>query len=244
MSSTFRLLTFGGGSLTDAEGRVVPLSRHRLALLVVVSVAGDRGVSRDKLLALCWPDTADAVARARLDQMLHAIRRALGGAIFQHGQPLRGNEAVLGSDARDFDLAVRAGAHADALALHHGPFLDGFHLGGMPELSRWIDTERLARTRAAIEAARALSASFEAAGNLAAALDVARRLTELAPEDERAARRLMMLLAQSGDRAAAIRCYEAFARRLAAELELAPSAETCALAARLRDGDVPRRLSA
>jgi serine/threonine-protein kinase len=54
------------------------------------------------------------------------------------------------------------------------------------------------------------------------------------PADEVVVRRLMSFLERLGDGVAAIRAYEAFAWRLAQELELHPSAETQQLAERIR----------
>ena len=56
----------------------------------------------------------------------------------------------------------------------------------------------------------------------------------LAPTDETALRRLILLLERLGDRAAAVRAYEDFAWKLQGEYELEPSAETQALVERIR----------
>jgi hypothetical protein len=56
--------------------------------------------------------------------------------------------------------------------------------------------------------------------------------------DEAAVRELMLSLAAAGDRAAALRCYADFSRRLARELRVVPSAPTRELASRLRREDL------
>ena len=61
-----------------------------------------------------------------------------------------------------------------------------------------------------------------------------RSAAALSPTDETALRRLILLLERLGDRAAAVRGYEAFAWKLEEEYELEPSAETRALVARIR----------
>src|SRR4029077_15861035 len=61
-----------------------------------------------------------------------------------------------------------------------------------------------------------------------------RRSIELAPSDEGLVRRLIALLDRQGDRAGALAAYDAFARRLAAEYDAEPAAETKALLAAVR----------
>ena len=67
-------------------------------------------------------------------------------------------------------------------------------------------------------------------------MEAARRAAALSPTDETALRRLIVLLERVGDRAAAVRAYEAFASGgLKTEYELEPSGETQKLfAARIR----------
>src|SRR5207302_994702 len=98
-----------------------------------------------------------------------------------------------------------------------------------PEFERWLETERAALQEAASDAARTLVDRCEAGGDLTAAAQWARRATRLAPFDEGVLRRLVVLLDRLGDRAGAVATYEAFAKRLAADLEVEPAAETKAL---------------
>ena len=69
----------------------------------------------------------------------------------------------------------------------------------------------------------------------AAAADAASRLVELDPLDEPAHRRLMAILARSGDRAGAIRQYRATVAMLDRELGVQPLAETTELYEAIRD---------
>ena len=49
-----------------------------LIVLAVLAVAGERGVSRDRLQALFWPESDPDRARKVLAQTVYAIRRDLG----------------------------------------------------------------------------------------------------------------------------------------------------------------------
>src|SRR5216684_2285108 len=86
----------------------------------------------------------------------------------------------------------------------------------------------------AARSARALMEQCEAAGDFAAGAKWARRGMGLAPHDEELLRRLIRLLDRLGDRARAVEAYEEFTKRLAADLETEPAAETKALLAAVR----------
>ena len=67
-----------------------------------------------------------------------------------------------------------------------------------------------------------------------AAVRWARLAASLAQDDEASQRRLIELLAKTGDRAGALRAFDGLARTLAAEFESEPSAETLQLVSRVR----------
>ena len=46
--------------------------RRKLALLVLLASAGERGVSRERLLTYLWPESDSARARKSLAQLLYA----------------------------------------------------------------------------------------------------------------------------------------------------------------------------
>ena len=51
------------------------------------------------------------------------------------------NPVALTSDVREFDLARASGNLERAVQLYAGPFLDGFHLRGLPEFERWVERQ-------------------------------------------------------------------------------------------------------
>src|SRR5690348_15560973 len=105
----FRLETLGGLSLTGEDGPVRTTQPRRLALLTLLAVAVERGLSRDKLQACLWPDSPSENARHALEQLLYALRRQLGDDAFLGTNPLALNPAVIGSDVDDFQRAVEHG---------------------------------------------------------------------------------------------------------------------------------------
>ncbi len=75
----FRLETFGGLALTDAAGQAVIPQRRRLALLALLAAAGERGLTREKVLAYLWSESPAENARHALEQLLYSMRRAGAG---------------------------------------------------------------------------------------------------------------------------------------------------------------------
>ncbi len=226
--------------LTDAAGREVKslLTRpRRLALLAYLAAATPRGLHRrDTLLALFWPELDAEHARAALRQALHILRGALGSeAVITRGDEEIGLDlARLWCDVTAFDEAIAAEQFDRALELYRGHLLDGFFIPGAAEFEHWQERERARLQQAVARAARTLVARSETGGDLVAAIEWARRAVQLGPHGEEPLRRLLTLLDRAGDRAGAVAAYDEFAKRLGAELEAEPAAETKALLAAVR----------
>ncbi|HEU4827967.1 MAG TPA: BTAD domain-containing putative transcriptional regulator, partial [Gemmatimonadales bacterium] len=129
-------------------------------------------------------------------------------------------------DAAEFEAAVARGDLSRALDVYRGEFLAGFHVAGAPEYQDWLDRERTRFRDLAAQAARKLADDAASLDRHDDAIRYARRSLLLDPHDESGLRRLMTLLDTAGDRAAALRAYDEFARRLMTELDLEPSRET------------------
>lgn len=130
--NTFRLLTLGGLTLVDPSGVIVGQQRRRLALLALVASAGERGVSRDRLVACLSPESPTEAARHSLEQLVYYLRKRVGVELFLGTDPLRLNPGVISSDLADFERALQEGHPDRAAGLYRGPFLEGFHLGIPP----------------------------------------------------------------------------------------------------------------
>ena len=235
------LHTFGRVELTSSSGqeiRAVLAQPKRAALLVYLAVAQPRGFQRrDALLALFWPELDQERARAALRKAVHHLRRALGDAAIEGrgDEEVRLAEEVVWCDAAAFETALDGGDPEAAVGLYRGPFLDAFFAPDAPEFEQWMESERARLHRRAFDAAWQVTEAEERKGNTFGAAYWARRAAALAPADEGAIRRLMTLLDRLGDRAGAIEAYEEFARRIEADLDVQPSAETQALARAIRE---------
>lgn len=236
----------GGLALRDQAGRDLPVvlaQPKRLALLLYLALGRQMGprrgaelLRRDVLLALFWPELDQHHARGALRKALQFLRRSLGnGAVVTRGEEEAGlDRAVLWCDAVAFVEALDERRPADALALYQGDLAPGLYVAGAPAVEEWIETERARLKTLAARAARGLREECDAAGRLTLAVDWGRRAVALAPDDERVWRELIGLLDRLGDRAGALRTYEALAERLATEHEVEPSPETQQLVAAMR----------
>src|SRR5512138_1551949 len=159
-----RLETFGRLALLRDATEAAALPRLRLSLLAVLAAAGDRGLSRDKIVALFWPDASPDNARHSLEQLVYALRRQLGDSLFLGSDPLRLNPDALTSDVWDFRRALKAGATEEAVALVGGPFLDGFYVNGGGDFERWTEEERQRIQASLAEALESLAVARRARG--------------------------------------------------------------------------------
>lgn len=234
------LRTLGALELTSVDGkplRSVLTQPRRAALLCYLALASPRGFQRrDSLLAIFWPENDAEQARHALRQALYFLRRTLGaGAIVARGDDeLAVAPDVIRCDATELERALDAGRLQDALALYRGELLPAFHVADAPGFEHWLDAERLRLKRRAADAAWALAESREQAADAAGAAEWGQRAVDLSAGDEVALRRLLTLLQRLGNRAAAVRAYDAFARELEREYEMTPSETTRALLGRIR----------
>ncbi|MCI0371390.1 MAG: AAA family ATPase, partial [candidate division NC10 bacterium] len=240
-----QLRTLGSLQLRDAKGRDLcrELQPKRLALLAYLSQAPRRFHRRDSLLALFWPEQDATGARNSLRQALFSLRRTLGeGVLAGRGYEEVAVTDLLGSDVVAFEAALEAGRPERALGLYRGHFLEGFHAQHVArEFEDWLELERVRLRSRAVQAALSLVAREEGRGNLAAGTRWARKAARLDPDNETILRKLVDLLDRAGDRAGAVRVFEAFARRTRTDYDLEPDEQTQALIRDVRARAEPPR---
>lgn len=226
------------------------------ALLAYLAVEAGCEHTRGNLAELLWPEQPDAVALSNLRYSLSDLRHALGDTPMPTANPIlivtrefiRLNpDADCRLDVREFvGLCDGGTAFAEdqierrhleeAVALYHGPFLQGFVLPGSAAFEDWLFWTREQFQRKAIGALRRLVTLCVRAGDYAAAQCFAQRQVQLEPLDEIAHRQLMHTLALGGERSAALTQYERCRQILAEELRVEPTHETIALVETIRAG--------
>src|SRR5262245_41161809 len=144
----FRLTTLGATDLRDRYGhamRELLAQPKRVALLVYLTLEGTRGpVSRDRLLALFWPESDTARARNALSQTLHVLRQALGTeAIESQGSTaIQLRPGTVWCDVIAFEDALERDEVELALDLYRGDFCPTLFVSGAPDVEEWLDSHR------------------------------------------------------------------------------------------------------
>ena len=232
-----RLRTFGGLAI-EREGSAVSgagAQRRPLALLAQLAAAGDRGISRAKLVGTLWPDSDEEKARRVLAQTLYSLRRDLDADDLIVGTTdLRLNTEIVSTDLDEFNALADRGELRAAAMLYEGPFLDGFYLPGAPDFERWAEECRASLANRYVTIVERLAEEASKKGASADEVAWRRKLAAADPLSAKAALRLMEALARAGDRAGALqhaRVHEALMR---AELDVGPDASVAAYADRLR----------
>lgn len=232
--------TLGGLSVRGDDGKPISgaaAQPRRMAVLALLARAGERGVSREKLISLFWPDLDAERGPRTLAQALYALRRDLGVEDAIAGaKELRLDPALVSTDIGQFMAAVSRGDDERAAALYGGAFLDGFHVPNAEDFSRWVDAERVAIARDYTRSLESLARAAVTRGDSVAAVEWWRKLAALEPLNARVAVGLMEALVNAGERAAAIRHAHVYELLVQEELDLPPDKEVLSLAERLRAG--------
>jgi DNA-binding SARP family transcriptional activator len=232
-----RLRTLGGLTIEDTNGPLAgAIARKRsLALLALVGLGSEQGVSRDRVLAFLWPESDTDRARNNLKQTMFQLRQELHEDVFLRGPgALRLNPETISVDACDFQAALDRSNPTTAVTLYRGPFLDGFYLPGLAEFERWAESERARLAQRYAGALEALANAAAAHGDPHGASDWWRRLAATDRVNSRYALGLMRALVQAGDRSAALdhaRVYEELVR---GEYDTEPDPEVLDYARQLR----------
>ena len=219
------------------------------AVLFYLAMTG-RTHTREALAHLLWSEHGEEEARRNLRKIIQALREQLDPflAIDHHTVSFHSPTAYW-VDAGEFAAAV-PGQVQDAqaanlerlqasLVLYRADFLEGFYVRDAPLFESWMLAERARLRELMLGRLAMVGEGHAAAGNLPHAIGAFRRLVELEPWREEAHRWLMHLLAQNGQRSAALVQYDLCCRALAEELGVEPDEDTRALHASLLQPAAP-----
>src|SRR5436190_8212747 len=121
-TKAFHLKVLGGLCLTRSA-RVVtgPAAqrRHR-AVLAVLAVHADAGISREKLAALLWPESNEANARNSLKQALHVLRHEIAPTVVSGTADLRLNLGSVSCDLAEVERLLSENRLEDATEAYAG----------------------------------------------------------------------------------------------------------------------------
>ncbi len=219
------------------------------ALLAYLVLERTRPHSRNELAARFWPEEADLAARQNLRQALYQLRQALDDLSKAERNPilylLITRESVQFNQASDYTLDVatfiekiNTQEFEAAIALYQGELLPNV-TSSSPLFEEWLIFMRERFHIQALSALEQLACDALQVGHFTQAEQYARQHLALEPWHESAHRQIMLALAYSGDRAAALLQYATCRQRLLEELGVEPDGETEGLVAQIRAGTLP-----
>src|SRR5689334_18877773 len=224
--------TITGGGVGTALTR----SARAVALVGFLAFHAGSPQTRQRIAGLFWPDSTDAQALTNLRRELHYLRQILEDepslVVTPRDLCWRDTETCR-VDVRIFDIEGRAAlaavaadddegilAHAtSAIGEYRGDFLPGGY-------DDWLLEIRSALERQCVDLCDLICETRVRTGNLAGAVNAARRRIQLQPLEEVGYRTLMRLQADLGDRAGALSTYHHCASVLERELGVVPDPAT------------------
>jgi DNA-binding SARP family transcriptional activator len=209
--------------------------RRPADLLKLVALAPGRTLAREAVVDALWPDKDPASGANNLHRALYDLRQVLGGrwVDIDHGRVRLDPGAWL--DVEAFEDALRTGGPeglATAVALYRG------ELCPEDRDAPWLAPLRASLRRRFAEAVDPLAAEAAAAGDVARALPLLRRLLEVSPDREDVHAALVRLLGHAGRRAEALRQVDACEAALRAAGRGPPGEELRALRDAIRRGEL------
>lgn len=224
-------LHYQGQALTADQ-----VSAKGQALLIYLAVTR-QVCSRSTLAGLLWGDMPEETARANLRLTLSKLRKFLPETILQASRleiGLLPNGYWL--DVTQFQQGLKADDKRHEL--YRGDFLDDFFLPNTPDFDEWAAQQRAHLRQMAIIGLTKLVEKTIAEQAWEKGIAAARQLLTIELWHEEGHRQLMLLLALSGQRSAALAQYDICRRLLDEELEVAPTSATTALYERIKAGDL------
>jgi DNA-binding SARP family transcriptional activator len=216
------------------------------ALLYFLAVSR-RPHSRQTLIDLFWDKMREADAAANLRTVLSNLRRLLPDQLTITRQTVEFNrDRPFWLDVDAFQGQIQAtqrgmpeqavAALRDAVDLYRGEFLEGFYVRDASNFEGWVLGQRERLRQLALQGLHRLAIFETERGRYAEAIQHTTRLLELDPWHEEAHRQMMLLLASTGQRSAALAQFAACRQVLERELGVRPSQQTSDLYQRIADG--------
>ena len=219
----------------DRSG-VRPCSSRAVAVVAFLVAHAGMPQARQRIAGLFWPDSTDAQALTNLRRELHYLRQVLGGepslVVTSTDLCWRDTETCR-VDARVFHiermaaLAAAGAGDPEGILTHAGRAIAEYGGDLLPGMyDDWLLEVRSQLERECVDLCDLAAATRARTGDLAGAVDAARRRIRLQPLEEVGYRRLMELQAELGDRAGAVSTYHHCASVLERELGVIPDPAT------------------
>lgn len=209
--------------------------------LFLCLVAHERGMTKEEVGELFWPESAPAQLKIRFKNAIYRLRRALfPEAIRFEDEVYQFNRNLdYHCDAEAFQQALANAKEAGGLQQKRQAYLEAIRLYRgeyLPEVEgmwAWLERERLGQLY--VDACLRMADLHCDSGEYPEALELCQTALAVDPCLEDAHRTAMRIHAASGNRAAVIRQYELCETSLREEFDASPSEQTHSLFLQLTD---------
>jgi TolB-like protein/DNA-binding SARP family transcriptional activator len=239
-----RIALLGGFVLTGPDRAECPIpSAKARALLCILALSPNGSSAPETLASLLWSDRQDAQARDSLKHALADLRTRFTAAgipqLDSTRNGIRLDLSRVGTDITELEQEIRRGPSSLSriIDLYRGDLLAGTNIRD-PAFEDWLRIERQRFRNLVEEMLKRLIADAERSGDAQTLFLAARRLLDLDPFDESAARTLMEHHARVGEQSAALRVFNDLCRIMKAELGSEPTQSTFELARAIRNGAI------
>ncbi len=227
---------FGRPAFEHGHSLENTLPAKTLSVFAYLLLHREREVARDVLAFTLWPDIPEEDARANLRRALYILQRWLPQehAVWFSAsrRSIRWNtDAPYWLDVQAYESLSQDPARVfEAVELYTGDLLKDLE-------DEWVGAERDRLRELQLGLLGRLSEQLSKSGDIAGAIECAKKALAIDPWHEQFVRLLIQVRASSGDRAGALREYRTFEEALKREMDAAPEKETTAVFERLRSGE-------
>jgi predicted ATPase/DNA-binding SARP family transcriptional activator len=249
MDNRLEIFTLGGVRFLRGGEPVKGLSNRKAEALLIYLASTRRPQPREVLADLLWDERSQSQSHANLRVVLSMLRQTVGESLTISRNDVAINPATLvWLDAVQMDDGLQelhqqgrmnastAGQVLEALALYRGDFLEGFSVFDCRRFEDWQTRERERLHQLVVDGYSELVAYNIEQREYQLGMVHAARLLELDPLMESAHRQMMLLLANCGQRMAALSQYVTCQKLLQEELGVDPAAETVDLYQQIHTG--------
>ncbi len=249
-ADTLRIYTLGGFRIERGGRQIHPNGRKSLPggqLFKCLLTRETRRLVRDEAFELFFEKSGEAAKdtiRSQLSRFRDVVEPGMSAdesvIVYRNGIVAIRPRANVWVDADAFEQLVARARRADAPddLLEEADRLYGGDYLPDDLYADWAGPRREALRRLWTGLQVDLARARERRGDVDGAATALQRLLGADPCDERAARALMLLLAQHGRRPEALRAFQRLAEALAKELMVEPSADTLEVRRRIVNGEV------
>ena len=230
----------------ERDGSTLEITSNKAVALFAYLISAQGNQSRERILALLWPDSSEEAARKNLRNTLWLIRRTFGeGVIEANGESLY-LAGPLWCDVRELS------AHEDSpeqlqpplTEWQVGDFLDSIDLDDAPDYEIWLARAREQYRQMYLHATMVLIERHRTRGDWKYVLSAAQTALALDALQESFYRLEMEAYAQLGQRAEALHAYDTLSRMLRSEIGVEPLPQTEALRSSIMAGTYPAQITA